>query len=251
MPRKSKTTTTTIISLSYYNIPDDDYFLAPLSKRPIEVVPMKIYETAPLTTVVTANVPVTVTTTTTTATKISPNGGNPTTTSTSTTTPSSNSRIQPPVEYYNIIDENIIPEDPKTNAENLKLIQQILDDLKDFLETHKKQQHQHQQQYHHLYHNHQQHQIIAPDIYENVGYVRNDGSPIEDSLTKNTPSNNQNTTTSTSNNKAFANLNSLFNLNPSGERKYSEEFSKKFDLSPVEINGHDRGKLISTSFCAS
>ena len=45
----------------------------------------------------------------------------------------------PTLEYYNIVDNSVqTEEDSKSNSDNLKLIQQILDDLKDFLLTHKK-----------------------------------------------------------------------------------------------------------------
>lgn len=97
-------------------------------KKPIEIVPMKVYEAPAQLSEVTAIA------SSATATVNAPVTADP------LTKPANDTQETPPVEYYNIIDENIIPEDPKSNIENLKLIQQILEDLKDFLENHKKQQ---------------------------------------------------------------------------------------------------------------
>lgn len=134
-----------IIFLSYYS------FEAPVGRRTIELVPMKIYEASsvplmaasavaastatPVTaasaaaTVANDATKTTTTTTTTMATATTGKSAAPVAPLTQQTTAPRECQL-PPVEYYNIIDENIIPEDPKSNSENLKLIQQILEDLK-------------------------------------------------------------------------------------------------------------------------
>lgn len=128
----------------------------------------------------------------------------------------------PPVEYYNIIDENMVPVEESlsriiqpttttttmttsTTAENLKLIQQILDDLKGFLENHRK----HQQQ--------QQQRQTTPQLHHFQS-----GEELSSS-------------------KAASKIYSLDSINRDFERRYSQEFNRKFEYSPTQITENDYG----------